>query len=115
MPALDPDPATVGPVQRRKLHQDVMDRLAASIRAESYGPGDMPPSAREIMARYGAGRPAVREALQNLEWMGQTTINHGERARILDAMVAAAAERTTAGRLTRANDLYRRAEAAPPS
>lgn len=82
MPALHPAPAPVEPIPRRKLYQDVMDRLAALIRAEGYGPGDLLPSEREIMERYGVGRPAVREALQNLEWMGLIAISHGERARV---------------------------------
>jgi DNA-binding FadR family transcriptional regulator len=83
MPVLSaPVPAPVEPIQRRKLYQDVMDRLVELIRAEGYAPGDALPSEREIMERYGVGRPAVREALQNLEWMGLIAISHGERARV---------------------------------
>lgn len=74
----------IEPIRRRKLYQDVMDRLIDLIRAEGYRPGDSLPSERELMERYGVGRPAVREALQNLEWMGLITISHGERARLAD-------------------------------
>jgi DNA-binding FadR family transcriptional regulator len=34
------------------------------------------------MARYGVGRPAIREAMQSLQQMGLIRIAHGERARV---------------------------------
>ena len=40
------------------------------------------PSERELMKRFGVGRPAVREAMQTLNTMGLITITHGERARV---------------------------------
>jgi GntR family transcriptional regulator, sialic acid-inducible nan operon repressor len=70
-------------IQRRKLYHEVMDRLVHLIRSEQLAVGDQLPSERELMERYGIGRPAVREALQNLAWMGVISINHGERARVV--------------------------------
>ncbi len=70
------------PIQRRKLYQEVMDRLMAMIRDEEVVAGDQLPSERELMERYGVGRPAVREALQNMAQLGLVTIAHGERARV---------------------------------
>ena len=47
------------------------------------GVGDAVPSERELMERFGVGRPAIREAMQALSNMGLLAISHGERARIL--------------------------------
>jgi DNA-binding FadR family transcriptional regulator len=72
----------VEPIRRRKLYQEVMDRLTAMIRDEGLGPGDQLPSERDLMEMYGVGRPAVREALQNMAQLGLVSIAHGERARV---------------------------------
>jgi len=75
---------TKEPLVKRKLYQDVMVRIVDLIRTEGYGVADNLPSERELMEYFGVGRPAVREALQNLHWMGLITINHGERAKIAE-------------------------------
>lgn len=59
-----------------------MDRLVEWIKAEGLGPGDELPSERKLMERYGVGRPAIREALQNMANMGLVTLAQGERARV---------------------------------
>ena len=51
-------------IQRRKLYQEVLDRLMERIRTGTILPGAQLPSERELMEEYGVGRPAVREALQ---------------------------------------------------
>lgn len=71
------------PIQRRKLFQEVLDRLMARIRSGDIPPGAQLPSERELMEAYGVGRPAVREALQALERSGIVEIAHGERARVV--------------------------------
>lgn len=73
---------TCQPIQRRKLYQDVHDRLTQRIRSGEWAPGDHLPSERELMDFYGVGRPAVREALQTLARSGIVEITHGERARV---------------------------------
>ena len=50
-------------------------------------PGDPLPSERDLMARFEVGRPAVREALQDLERSGLVEIRHGDRARIAEPSI----------------------------
>ncbi|WP_152046248.1 transcriptional regulator NanR [Aureimonas psammosilenae] len=70
------------PIQRRKLSTEVLDRLKVMITSGSLKPGDQMPSERELMERFGVGRPAIREAMQALSNMGLLAIQHGERARV---------------------------------
>lgn len=72
-----------GPIVRRKLADEVRERLLALIRNGDVRPGDRLPSERDLMARFGVGRPAVREAMQALESAGLIEISHGERARVV--------------------------------
>lgn len=73
---------TPEPIPRRKLYQEVMDRLLARISAGEFASSGQLPSERELMDAYAVGRPAIREAMQQLERSGIITISHGERARI---------------------------------
>ena len=68
-------------IARRKLYQEVADRLIARIRSGEFAAGDQLPSERSLMETYAVGRPAVREALQSLE-RAIVSITHGERARV---------------------------------
>ena len=77
----DPD-GPQDPVVRRKLSHEVFDRLARTIQSGELAPDDQLPSERELMQRYGVGRPAIREAMQQLQQMGLIRIAHGERARV---------------------------------
>lgn len=70
------------PIARRKLSHQISDRLVAAIRSGEYPPGSQMPSERTLMARYGVGRPAIREAMQALHQQGLIRILHGERARV---------------------------------
>ena len=90
-------------IQRRKLYQDVLDRLMERIRSGAIAPGAQLPSERELMEELGVGRPAVREALQALERSGIVEIAHGERARV----VVPTAERLVAQVATGAMHLLR--------
>ena len=68
-------------IVRRKLSDQVFERLHAMIGGE-LKPGDVLPSERDLMERFGVGRPAIREALQSLQNKGLITIAHGERSRV---------------------------------
>ena len=71
------------PIVRRKLYQEVQERLVQRLNAGEWSPGDQLPSERELMEFYGVGRVAVREALQELARSGIVEISHGERARVV--------------------------------
>jgi GntR family transcriptional regulator, sialic acid-inducible nan operon repressor len=73
---------SASPIVRRKLSDEVVDRLKALIAAGKLQPGDTFPSERELMDMFGVGRPAVREALQTLNNMGLVTTSRGERSRL---------------------------------
>ncbi len=73
-----------GPIIRRKLSDEVLDRLKGLIAGGELQPGDEMPSERELMARFKVGRPAIREAMQALASMGLVAISHGERAKVLE-------------------------------
>jgi len=75
---------------RRKLSDEVFDRLKAMIVSGERAPGETLPSERELMARFGVGRPAIREAMQALANLGLVTISHGERAKVREVTAEAA-------------------------
>jgi DNA-binding FadR family transcriptional regulator len=70
-------------IVRRKLSDEVFDRLERMITSGELQPGDEMPSERVLMERFGVGRPAIREAMQSLANMGLVSISHGERAKVL--------------------------------
>jgi DNA-binding FadR family transcriptional regulator len=76
------------PIQRRRLHEIVAERLLARIRSGDPPPGGTLPSEQELVVHYGVGRPTVREALLRLEAAGVIAISHGERARVVEPSAA---------------------------
>ncbi len=70
-------------IVRRKLSDEVFDRLERMITSGELKPGDEMPSERVLMERFGVGRPAIREAMQSLANKGLVSISHGERAKVL--------------------------------
>jgi DNA-binding FadR family transcriptional regulator len=70
-------------IQRRRLYQEVAERLERLILSGELRVGDALPSERALMERFGVGRPAVREALLALERAGLIAIAGGERARVV--------------------------------
>lgn len=72
------------PIIRRKLSQEVFDRLLLWINDGEYPPGTMLPPERQLMEVFKVGRPAVREALQDLQRLGLVSITHGGGARVTE-------------------------------
>lgn len=73
---------SAAPITRQKLSDQVFERLWDMIVSGELAPGDVIPSERVLMDKFGVGRPAVREALQSLANKGVITISHGERSRV---------------------------------
>ncbi|MCP8937770.1 transcriptional regulator NanR [Alsobacter sp. SYSU M60028] len=75
--------AVLGPVRKRKLSDQVAERLETAIRSGAYKPGASLPPERELMALFGVGRPSVREALFALQKMGLVQLGAGERPKVV--------------------------------
>src|SRR5215203_5564042 len=71
-----------GPIRRRKLYEEVTSRIQERIADLGLRPGDQLPTERELMAEFGVGRSAVREAMLSLQRMGTVAVSSGERARV---------------------------------
>ena len=74
--------AHLGPVRKRKLSDDVVERLEAAIRDGTYREGESLPSERELMALFEVGRPSVREALFALQKRGLVQLGAGEKPKV---------------------------------
>ncbi len=75
-------PERSGAIRRHRLYEEVARRIEEMIHDGHLKPGDQLPSERELMQRYGVGRPAVREALFALQKMGLVAVSAGDRARV---------------------------------
>ncbi|MGF7163004.1 GntR family transcriptional repressor for pyruvate dehydrogenase complex [Rhodoligotrophos appendicifer] len=69
-------------IERRRLSDEVRERFQKMIASGEYAAGDILPSERELMERFGVGRPAIREALFSLQRMGLVALTSGARARV---------------------------------
>jgi GntR family transcriptional regulator, sialic acid-inducible nan operon repressor len=69
-------------IRRRKLYEEVEERLISDILARRYKEGEPLPSERELMSRFGVGRPAIREALFSMSRKGIVLISSGDRPRV---------------------------------
>ncbi|WP_277188167.1 FCD domain-containing protein [Caballeronia sp. BR00000012568055] len=71
-------------IKRQRLFDQVAQHLEAMILSGEVGVGDPLPSERELMDRFGVGRPAVREALLWLNKKGLISVSAGERSRVVE-------------------------------
>ena len=70
----------VPPVRRRKLYEEIVERIETLMLEGSLAPGEQLPSERELMTTFRVGRTAIREALFALNRMGLISLQNGERA-----------------------------------
>ncbi|GLH97494.1 FadR/GntR family transcriptional regulator [Phytohabitans aurantiacus] len=65
------------PIARRRLLDEVTERILAHIRDEGLRPGDRLPSNRALSERFVVATPTLREALRRLEATGAVELRHG--------------------------------------
>ena len=74
-------------INRRKLFEQVAEHLEREILEGKLKPGDRLPPERDLQARFGVGRPAIREALITLQRSGLLEISNGMPARVAQPSV----------------------------
>lgn len=70
-------------IDRRKIFVQVAARLEQEILTGKLKPGDALPPERDLRAKFGVGRPAIREALIKLQEAGLIEISNGVPARVI--------------------------------
>jgi len=60
-------PAMDSTFRPKQIYEQVSGRIRADIRSGQFAPESRLPSERELAARFGVGRPAVREAIGALQ------------------------------------------------
>jgi Cof subfamily protein (haloacid dehalogenase superfamily) len=76
------------PVVPRTVADQVADQLRRLIASGEYKPGDRIPAERELAARLGVGRPAVREALRELKAQGLLVTGRGAQGTTVAGMLS---------------------------
>lgn len=80
------------PIRKKKLSEEVRERLLSEIEGGRLPPGSTLPSERELMEAFGVGRPAIREAMQWLQSLGLIHVRHGERPKVAEPQLDLLAE-----------------------
>lgn len=75
----------VRPLTTETLSQQVARQLRELVVAGELAPGQRIPSERELAARFGVGRPAVREALKELKAQGLLISGRGPQGTVVAA------------------------------
>ena len=71
-------------IKRKRLYEEVVERIQQLIHSGEIRPGDSLPSERELMEIYGVGRPAIREAILTLQKEGFVSVSGGGRTRVIE-------------------------------
>lgn len=75
-------------IQRRRVHEDIVEYLLSDIRTGVHKVGEELPSERDLMEEFQVGRPAIRESLLKLERLGVIETCPGVRARVCEPSVS---------------------------
>lgn len=70
-------------MDQQKLYQKVESDLAEDIASGLFEPGKFLPTERELMERFGVGRPSIREALFSLSKRGLVKLGSGRRPTVM--------------------------------
>ncbi|SMX39547.1 FCD domain-containing protein [Octadecabacter ascidiaceicola] len=68
----------------QKLYQQVEQALSEEIAEGIHKPGEALPPERDLMERFGVGRPSIREALFSLSKRGLIELGSGRRPRVVE-------------------------------
>ncbi len=71
-------PATLEPIRRTRVYEQVAARIQHLILEGHLRPGDRLPTERELAERFGVSRSSVRDAIRVLELMGLVEPRQGE-------------------------------------
>lgn len=71
-------------LRRDRLSDKIAKDIEERVLSGELTVGDKLPSERELMAHYGVGRPAVREALLWLNKTGMLAVSNGDRTRVTE-------------------------------
>ncbi len=86
---MDTSTLPVSPIRRRKLSEEVAERLQTMMLNGQLKPDQLMPSERELMTMFDVGRASIREALYSLQRMGLIVLRNGERAYVTRPSVKA--------------------------
>jgi DNA-binding FadR family transcriptional regulator len=70
------------PIERRRVFEEIVERIEDMLLAGDLKPGDRLPPERELMRVFQVGRSSVREALFALQRKGVVALQAGERAAV---------------------------------
>ncbi len=70
--------ASLTPIPRLTITDQIVERITAFILDERLRPGDKLPSERELMVRLGVGRSSLREAIKTLSAIGIVVVQIGD-------------------------------------
>ena len=62
--------ASIQPIQKRAISDEIVDQLVDLIRREEIRPGERLPAERDLCRQFGVGRTTLREALRSLSTLG---------------------------------------------
>ncbi|SEN72208.1 transcriptional regulator, GntR family [Loktanella fryxellensis] len=71
-------------LRRDRLSDQIAKDIEARVLSGEIAVGEQLPSERDLMAHYGVGRPAVREALLWLNKTGFLSVTNGDRSRVTE-------------------------------
>lgn len=80
MPGEPRRPATLQPLTRPRLYEQLVERLLEHVTEHRLGPGDRLPPERELAGQLGVSRASVVQALVALEVQGVIDVRHGDGA-----------------------------------
>src|SRR5919112_2316015 len=78
------DGASLRPVSRPRLYEQVMSQIQLWIAENGLEVGDRLPPERELAARLGVSRATVSQALVAMEVVGMVSVRHGDGVVLVD-------------------------------